>query len=418
MADGDDELSAADRRFIRQQRLFMVLNNFCWAIQRPGSDQAYMDLCGGDSALMARHYGGVQSMNNFFNMFLNPLVGSLSDAIGRRKLLALGRVGWTAWFLLIGRFRTLGQRRLGELLCWSLLSAGNWTVYGAMSTDVFGDRPSLNARLQSTDQAIGFVAYAAGGLAAEACSRLGAVGTPLAFYIAAACTAVSALLPLTMEETLPPDKRKPFRLSRANPLSNLLLLVRNGPGLRRLSLSTGLFFTTNAACTNPGHLTAAPSLTAAGCAGGTMVPFRMGVLKWTALDISRFGVVVTPIGSLTSQWFVVPWIKKVGNQTAFQVGTVLGCLGWTLCGQCWRLFGVADRSAVLRTGAIYVGLYIANLLGSGWPGAPAACQHSIRAMVLKQGIDVTDAGRGELNAACKSSTPPSCESLSALLPAD
>ena len=138
-----------------------------------------------------------------------------------------------------------------------------------------------------------------------------------------------------------------------------------------------------------------------------MVPFRMGVLKWTALDISRFGVVVTPIGSLTSQWFVVPWIKKVGNQTAFQVGTVLGCLGWTLCGQCWRLFGVADRSAVVRTGAIYVGLYIANLLGSGWPGAPAACQHSIRAMVLKQGIDVTDAGRGELNAACESSTPPS-----------
>ena len=181
-------------------------------------------------------------------------MGSLSDAIGRRKLLALGRVGWTAWFLLIGRFRTLGQRRLGELLCWSLLSAGNWTVYGAMSTDVFGDRPSLNARLQSTDQAIGFVAYAAGGLAAEACSRLGAVGTPLAFYIAAACTAVSALLPLTMEETLPPDKRKPFRLSRANPLSNLLLLVRNGPGLRRLSLSTGLFFTTNAACTNPATL--------------------------------------------------------------------------------------------------------------------------------------------------------------------
>ena len=78
MADGGDELSAADRRFIRQQRVFMVLNNFCWAIQRPGSDQAYMDLCGGDSALMARHYGGVQSMNNFFNMFLNresPSIG-------------------------------------------------------------------------------------------------------------------------------------------------------------------------------------------------------------------------------------------------------------------------------------------------------------------------------------------------------
>ena len=50
-----------------------------------------------------------------------------------------------------------------------------------------------------------------------------------------------------------------------------------------------------------------------------MVPFRMGILKWTALDIGRFGLVVTPIGSISSQLFVVPWIKKVGNQRAFQV---------------------------------------------------------------------------------------------------
>ena len=39
----------------------------------------------------------------------------------------------------------------------------------------------------------------------------------------------------------------------------------------------------------------------------------------TALDIGRFGLVVTPIGSISSQLFVVPWIKKVGNQRAFQV---------------------------------------------------------------------------------------------------
>jgi hypothetical protein len=116
-------------------------------------------------------------------------------------------------------------------------------------------------------------------------------------------------------------------------------------------------------------------------------------------DIGRFGLVVTPIGSISSQMFVVPWIKRVGNQRAFQTGCLAGAVGWTLCGQCWRLFGVATRAGVYKTGAVYVMLYIANLFGSGWPGAPAACQHSIRAMVLAQGIAVTDAGKGELNAA-------------------
>ena len=47
----------------------------------------------------------------------------------------------------------------------------------------------------------------------------------------------------TMDETLPPAKRKPFvGLRRANPLANVALLFRNGVGLRNLSLSTALFF--------------------------------------------------------------------------------------------------------------------------------------------------------------------------------
>jgi hypothetical protein len=30
-----DELSPSERRFVWQQRVFVVLNNFCWAVQRP-----------------------------------------------------------------------------------------------------------------------------------------------------------------------------------------------------------------------------------------------------------------------------------------------------------------------------------------------------------------------------------------------
>jgi hypothetical protein len=224
-----------------------------------------------------------------------------------------------------------------------------------MNADLFGDRPSLNSRIQNTDSAIGFVCYSAGAIAAELLLRTGPGGARLSFFMAAGCTAICAALPWTMDETLPPSKRKAFTLVRANPLANLLLLVRNGPGLRRLTASTALFFTTNACW-------------------GTMVPFRMGVLRWTALDISRFGLVVTPFGSLASQSFVNPLIRRIGNRRAFQRGAVAGALAWTLCGQCWRVFGVGNRRLVWYTGALYVALYIANLFGAGWPGAPATCQ--------------------------------------------
>ena len=80
-----DELTPSERGFLRKQRIFVALNNFAWAVQRPASDQSYINLCGGDTALFARHYGGVQSMNNLCTMFLSPLVGTLSDALGRRR---------------------------------------------------------------------------------------------------------------------------------------------------------------------------------------------------------------------------------------------------------------------------------------------------------------------------------------------
>jgi hypothetical protein len=61
-------------------------------------------------------------------------------------------------------------------------------------------------------------------------------------------------------------------------------------------------------------------------------------------------------------------------------------MAWVLAGQCWRVFGVGSRALVGYTGALYCTVYVLNLFGGGWPGAPATCQHAIRAMVLKQGM--------------------------------
>jgi len=52
------------------------------------------------------------------------------------------------------------------------------------------------------------------------------------------------LVVFTIRETLEPERRKPLEwgklLGRANPLSNLMLLMNKGSGLRRLSISASL----------------------------------------------------------------------------------------------------------------------------------------------------------------------------------
>lgn len=40
-----------------------------------------------------------EGVNNLLHMFLAPIVGSLSDSIGRRNLHAIGRLGPAMWFL-------------------------------------------------------------------------------------------------------------------------------------------------------------------------------------------------------------------------------------------------------------------------------------------------------------------------------
>ena len=53
---------------------------------------------------------------------------------------------------------------------------------------------------------------------------------------------MTQILWITGPETLKKEKRRPFSLAKANPLSSIKLLMVNGAGLRRLSLSAMFFF--------------------------------------------------------------------------------------------------------------------------------------------------------------------------------
>ena len=146
----------------RQQRLGQVLNQWMHTVSLVANNYHYMKIYNQDTTFFAAHYGSIVSTNNLCNAFLNPIVGSLSDRFGRRWILAGTRVGWLLWWFLLPRIRTPFQRRMGEVLCWGILGAGTWTVFGAAYSDRFGDRPELTAQIHAADAVWGSLGHFSG----------------------------------------------------------------------------------------------------------------------------------------------------------------------------------------------------------------------------------------------------------------
>ena len=145
--DTKAELSTEEKGFIVQGHLWQLFSGMVFHVARVGADHHYIELCNAAAnpaagltmpMVMAIANSRKDQINNFLNTFLAPIVGRLSDRYGRRIFLAVGKIGWVIWFLALPYTKTLFQRQALEAVCWGVLNAGNWSILGAMQSDVFG----------------------------------------------------------------------------------------------------------------------------------------------------------------------------------------------------------------------------------------------------------------------------------------
>ena len=120
-------------------------------------------------------------------------------------------------------------------------------------------------------------------------------GLPNTEHFCSVLVLLSMGIQLTMTETLNVDDRKPFKLSNANPFSNLNLLFTNGPGLRRLTVSTGLWFWCQEIWS-------------------TQSAFRMGVLRWSPVEQSYFDSGYNATGAISRRSVLYRKILMIENQ--------------------------------------------------------------------------------------------------------
>ncbi len=165
-------------------------------------------------------YGVLGATFGLMQFLFMPMVGALSDRIGRRPVLLYSMGGMCINFLATAWAPNLACLFIGRVIGGA--SSASMSVASAYASDV--STPENRAKsFGKIGAAFGF-GFICGPILG---GMLGNVGLHLPFYVAAALSAVNFVYGfVAVPESLPRERRAPFQWARINPFGALLRLVR------------------------------------------------------------------------------------------------------------------------------------------------------------------------------------------------
>jgi MFS transporter, DHA1 family, tetracycline resistance protein len=291
-----------------------------------------------DTASAAKIFGVFGTAWALMQFFFSPILGGLSDRFGRRPVVLLSNFGLALDYVLMALAPSLAWLFVGRVI--SGITSASISTSFAYIADITPPekRAAVFGKVGAAFGAGFILGPAIGGL-------LGGMDPRLPFWVAAGLSFANTLYGfLILPESLPSDRRSPFRWKSANPLGSLHLL-RSDRVLAGLSLAN--FFGQVAHVVLP----------------STFVLYATYRYGWDAATVGLTLALVGICAMVVQGLGIAPIVNRLGERRALLLGLGCGALGFLIFGMAptgplfwlgipvmafWGVAGAATQSLMTR----------------------------------------------------------------------
>jgi len=208
----------------------ILLDMFALGLVLPILPKLVESFVDNDTARAAEIFGLFGTAWALMQFLFSPILGGLSDRFGRRPVVLLSNFGLALDYVLMALAPSLTWLFIGRVIS-GITSASISTAFAYIADVTPPERRAAMFGKVGVAFGAGFIlGPALGGL-------LGGMDPRLPFWVAAGLSLANTLYGLLiLPESLPADRRAPFRWKSANPLGALKLL-RSNPVLAGLSVA-------------------------------------------------------------------------------------------------------------------------------------------------------------------------------------
>jgi DHA1 family tetracycline resistance protein-like MFS transporter len=296
----------------------LVLAVIGFGLLIPVLPKLIVEFHGGDVAAGSGTFGWIISVYALMQFVFSPVLGSLSDRFGRRRIILIATAGSAIDYAIMAWAPTLAWFFVARIIAGS--TAGVLSTANAYIADVTPPEKRAQAfGLLGAAFGIGFViGPVLGGF-------LGNYSLRLPFWVAAGCSAANWLYGyFVLPESLRPENRREFSWKRANPVGALAAL-RRFPAV--LGLVESFFL-----------LTLAQTMLQS-----TWALYTGYRYQWSPLQIGLSLMFVGVASGLVQATLVKKIVPKLGDTRAVVAGlclSMVSMIGYGLASHGWMIYAI------------------------------------------------------------------------------